>query len=312
MPFIERKAMAVARSNSAFMRVKGVDVALLPGVSGIRASMVLGGFRADVPNGIVLGIGLADRLRVLPGDTVTVVSPAGMENILTQYVMPTMLRCPVTGVFDSKNKLYDAGYGFVTMPTARALFLLPEGVTGFDVRFRSGDRAADAQRELRAQLGAGWTVQTWEDLHRDLYSVMAIERWSAFILLSLIVAVAVFNILASLTMLVIEKQRDIGILRTMGMTERGIRRAFLLQGFWIGLLGTLSGLAVGLAVAFLQQRYGLVRLDSAFIVPSLPVEVRWTDVGIVVAATFLLCMAAASYPARRASRTQIIDAVRWE
>lgn len=312
MPYIERKAMAMARSTSAFIHVKGVDIDLLPRVSGIQSSMVLGGFRTGVPNGIVLGIGLADRLRVLPGDTITVISPAGMENILTQYVMPTMLRCPVIGIYDSKNKLYDAAYGFVSIAMARDLFLQPAGVTGFDVRLGDSDRSEEVQRELRGTLGPGWNVQTWQDLHKDLYAVMAIERWSAFILLSLITAVAVFNILASLTMLVLEKQRDIGILRTMGMTARSIQRTFLLQGFWIGVLGTFSGLAVGLTLAFLQQHFGLVRLDAAFIIPSLPVEIRWTDVGIIVLATFLLCMLAASYPARRASRVDIIDAVRWE
>jgi lipoprotein-releasing system permease protein len=312
MPFLERKAMALGRSSNVFVRVKGVEAATLPLVSGMERCIVLGNFTVDAPNAIVLGISLADRLRVLPGDTLTIVSPAGMENVLTQFVMPTILRCPVVGIYESKNKLYDGSYAFVSLATARSLFLQPDGITGYDVRLEQIDGSLPLQRALQEKVGDGWLVHTWQDLHRDLYSVMTIERWSAFILLSMIIAVAVFNILASLTMLVLEKQRDIGILRAMGMTGREIQRTFLLQGLWIGLIGTFSGLAVGLTVALLQQHFGLFRLDAAFIIRALPVEIRVFDVAIIALATFLLCLAAAVLPARRAGKVEIIDAIRWE
>lgn len=311
-PFISRKAMAMSRDNNVFVWVKGMDADVIDGVSGVRSTIVLGAFDVGKSRGVVLGRHLADEMRVLVGDSITLVSPAGMENVLTQYVMPTALRCPVVGIFDSKNKLYDGSYAFISLGDARLLFRMPEDVTGYELRLSSIDRSARAKAELEEAVGAGWTVLTWEDLHKDLYAMMTIERWSAFILLSIIIAVAVFNILASLTMLVVEKKRDIGILRTMGMPAAAIRRVFLLQGFWIGLTGTVAGMVLGLVVTWLQAEFGLVRLDAAFIIPAIPVDVRWSDIVLIVVATFGLCLAASWYPAERARRVEIIDAIRWE
>ena len=142
--------------------------------------------------------------------------------------------------------------------------------------------------------------------------MMAVERWGAFVLLSIIIAVAVFNILASLTMLVLEKRRDIGILRTMGLPSEKIQRIFLLEGFWIGLIGVFAGLFIGLLTCWAQIQFGFFRLDSAFIIPTIPVDIQISDIVLIVAATFGLCLLAAWYPARRARGVEIIDAIRWE
>jgi len=240
------------------------------------------------------------------------ISPAGMENILTQYVTPTVLRCPVVGIYESKNKMYDGMYAFVSLTTAQNLFRMGNGITGYELRVDDVKKAADVKKEIAAQVGNGWNVLTWYDLHKDLYSVMQIERWSAFILLSIIIAVAVFNILASLTMLVVEKKRDIGILRTLGLANNNVQKVFLLEGFWIGLIGVLSGLAVGLSLTMLQKEYGFITLDAAFIIPALPVEILFSDIITIVLSTFCLCLLAAWYPSVRAKEVTIIDAVRWE
>jgi lipoprotein-releasing system permease protein len=311
-PFIERKAMAIAGGYSNFVYIKGIDEADLRKVSGVADKIVLGRFDVGSKHGIVLGITLADKLRALARDTLMLISPAGMENILTQYVTPTVLRCPIVGVYESRNKVYDGSYAFVSLGTARTLFRMGGDCTGYDVRLASIDRSVSVAAELREAIGAGWKVSTWEDLHKDLYSVMKIERWSAFILLGVIVVVAVFNIFASLTMLVLEKKRDIGILRTMGMPPSRIQRIFLLEGVWIACLGVGLGLAAGLGLTWLQDTFQLFRLDEAFIIPALPVQVRLSDVLIIVVSTFALCLFAAWYPARRAGTIEIIDAVRWE
>lgn len=311
-PFVERKAMALARETNHFLFVKGIDPTLVRTVSGIADDMVLGDLSFRTPNGIVLGIHLADRMRVLVGDTLTLISPAGMENVLTQQVTPTVLRCPVAGIFESKNKLYDGGYGFLALPVAQKLFRMGKGVTGYEVRFTSIERSAEVREAVQGAVGGGWNTLTWYDLHQDLYSVMEIERWSAFILLSLIVAVAVFNILASLTMLVLEKKRDIGVLQALGLSPERIQRIFLRIGLLIGAGGVTAGLVIGLSLAFLQKQFGLIRLDSAFIIPALPIEVRISDILIIVAGTVTLCFLAAWFPARRAFRVTVIDAIRWE
>ena len=311
-PFIQRKAMAMARSNANFVWVKGVDPDSLELVSRVADKLVLGDFHFKQDNAVVLGLALADRMRVGLGDTLLLYSPAGMENMLTQYVAPTVLRCPVAGIYDSKNKVYDGAYAFVALPDARSLFRMPRALTGFELRLDDADDSDDVKVQLQRDIGQGWNILTWYDLHRDLYSVMTIERWSAFILLAIIIAVAVFNILASLTMLVLEKRRDIGILRTMGMPARRIQRIFLLEGVWIGVIGVFAGLLIGLLITWIQAEFGLFELDQAFIIPAIPVELRLSDITLIVVATFGLCLLAAWYPALRARGVRIIDAVRWE
>jgi lipoprotein-releasing system permease protein len=235
-----------------------------------------------------------------------------MENILTQYVTPTVLRCPVAGIYDSQNKVYDGAYAFLALDDAQRLFRMQGQITGFELRLDDGDGSEEMKQELVAAVGPGWNILTWYDLHRDLYSVMTVERWSAFILLAIIIAVAVFNILASLTMLVLEKRRDIGILRTMGMPARRVQRIFLLEGVWIGVIGVFAGLLLGLLITWAQAEFGLFKLDEAFIIPAIPVELRVSDISLIVLSTFGLCLLAAWYPALRARSVQIIDAVRWE
>jgi lipoprotein-releasing system permease protein len=311
-PFIQRKAMAMVRGSAHFVWVKGVHPDSLDRVSRVAEKIVLGDFRFEENNGIVLGIALADKMRVGLGDTLLLYSPAGMENILTQYVTPTVLRCPVAGIYDSQNKVYDGAYAFLALDDAQRLFRMQGQITGFELRLDDGDGSEEMKQELVAAVGPGWNILTWYDLHRDLYSVMTVERWSAFILLAIIIAVAVFNILASLTMLVLEKRRDIGILRTMGMPARRVQRIFLLEGVWIGVIGVFAGLLLGLLITWAQAEFGLFKLDEAFIIPAIPVELRVSDISLIVLSTFGLCLLAAWYPALRARSVQIIDAVRWE
>lgn len=311
-PFIQRKAMAMVHGGSHFLWVKGVHPDSLDLVSRVGEKIVLGDFEMKENNGIVLGITLADKMRVLVGDTLLLYSPAGMENILTQYVTPTVLRCPVTGIYESQNNVYDGAFAFLALDDAQKLFRMRGALSGFELRLDDADDSDDVKNELAEAIGAGWNVLTWYDLHRDLYSVMTIERWSAFILLGIIIAVAVFNILASLTMLVLEKRRDIGILRTMGMSAVRIRNLFLLEGLWIAIIGVVAGLVIGLLLTWIQAEFGVFKLDDAFIIPAIPVELRVADITLIVLATFGLCLLAAWYPALRARTTEIIEAVRWE
>jgi lipoprotein-releasing system permease protein len=311
-PFIQRKAMAMSGGAANFVWIKGVSPDSIAQTSRVADKIMLGDFGFGERNGVVLGISLADKMRVLVGDTVVLYSPAGMESMLTQYVTPTVLRCPVIGIYESQNKLYDGAYAFLSLDAAQRLFRMPGRISGYELRLHDIGDSEKMRNRLRTTIGDGWNVLTWYDLHRDLYSVMTIERWSAFILLGIIIAVAVFNILASLTMLVIEKKRDIGIMRTMGLSSRRIQRIFLLQGVWTGLIGVLAGLGVGVLLTWLQAEFGLVSLDAAFIIPAIPVELKIIDIAVIVIATFALTLLAAWFPARRAGNVEIIDAVRWE
>jgi len=156
-------------------------------------------------------------------------------------------------------------------------------------------------------------VDTWQDLHRDLLAVMELERWAAFIILSLIIIVAVFNVLGSLTMLVKEKGRDVGILKSMGATDAAVRSIFLRQGLLIGLVGTIAGVIKGVVICLLQQQYGLIPLNnSVYIISALPVQMRVSDIVIISATALLLSIVAALYPASRAAKLLPADAVRYE
>jgi lipoprotein-releasing system permease protein len=173
--------------------------------------------------------------------------------------------------------------------------------------------ANGVKRSLQATLGSRFTVSTWYDLHKDLYSVMRIERWAAYIILCLIVGVATFNVLGSLTMGVIEKRRDVGVLKAMGATSSSILRLFMFEGLLVGTIGTVVGLILGLGVCYLQIRYLVFPLDpTVYIIPAIPVEIHWSDFVAVSLASMVLSTLASLYPALRAARLMPIDTIRWE
>ena len=166
---------------------------------------------------------------------------------------------------------------------------------------------------LEKQFGKEFRILTWYDLHKELYTVMQVERWSAYLILCLIIAVASFNLLGSLTMAVIEKRRDIGILKTMGLTNRLVSRIFLLQGLVVGIVGSVLGTGIGLGVVELQKRYHLFPLDpTVYIISAIPVQVRGSDLLFVTFAAIALCLLASRYPAKRAAELVPVEAIRWE
>lgn len=315
-PFVASKALLVTPRVSRVVLVKGVDDSTIGMVSGVKRSTILGEFRFDdsaEEAGIVLGLALADRLGSTVGTVLNVISPVGVDAMVTQFGEPLTRRCRVVGVYDSNNKDYDAHYAYVSLATARLLFDVPSGITGYELRLASIEEAESVQEALRPAAGSALTVSTWYDLHRDLYSVMTVERWTAYIILCLIVGVATFNVLGSLTMGVIEKRRDIGVLKAIGATRSMITRIFMFEGILVGVIGTLAGTLIGLLVCYLQITYHLVPLDpTVYIIPAIPVEIRWTDFLWVGLASMVLSMLASLYPARRAARLLPVEAIRWE
>jgi lipoprotein-releasing system permease protein len=315
-PYIANKALLVAQRMNRVVLVKGVVDSTIDGVSGVKERTVLGEFRfRDIPerSGIVLGLTLADRMGTMVGSELTALSPVGVDAMMVQLSQPLMRQCGVVGIYDSNNKDYDAHYAYVSLETARSLFEMDDDVTGVEIRLRAIGDAENVQRDLQGQLGEKFRVSTWYDLHRDLYSVMKIERWAAYIILCLIVGVATFNVLGSLTMGVIEKRRDIGILKALGATSGSITRLFMFEGILVGTLGTVLGTAIGLLVCYLQITYQLFPLDpTVYIIPAIPVEVRWTDFVAVALASMLLSLLASLYPARRAAGLLPVQAIRWE
>ncbi len=315
-PAVSGRAMIISGNYNRIITVRGLQTDLIPEISGLDESLVLGTINLESQHGregIVLGIGLADRINAMVGDTVTLISPAGMEAAMLRFGQPVLRRYRVSGIYESRNQEYDSYFAFIGIGSAQRLFNIGENITGIEIRLRNFRESNQVKSSLHRRLGGDYIVNTWYDLHSDLYAVMEIERWSAYILLSLIIAVATFNILGSLTMTVIEKKRDIGVLKTLGATDREIVRIYLLEGAMVGFAGSVMGSIIGYLICYLQITYHLFPLDpTVYIIPALPVKIQAMDFITVGGAALILSSLAALYPARRAAEVPAAEAVRWE
>lgn len=310
------KGMLSKKNSNKVIFIKGVDEENIDKVSGVKSLVQLGKF--DLKNdgdfgSIVLGLALADQLRSYIGDTITILSPVGLEYSLTQFVEPITKEFIVSGIYDSENREYDSKYAYISIANAQQLFKLGDAVSGIEIRLEDINNSDDMKTIIHKTLGDKFNVLTWYDLHLDFYSILKIERWVAFIILSLIIAVASFNILGSLTMTVIEKKRDIGILKAMGASDNTITRIFLFEGLVVGLIGMFAGSFIGAGVILAQKYFEFYKLDSSiYKISALPVMINLTDFVFVPLAALLLCFLASLYPARRAAKLNPVESIRWE
>jgi lipoprotein-releasing system permease protein len=315
-PFVSGKAMLTSGSLNKVVFIKGVDEKSVAEVSGLKDKIVLGSLKFDdtkPTQGIVIGLTLADRLASVLGNDITIYTPNSVQSALSGIGVPQGLKFQVTGIYESNNKDYDANYAYLSLPVAQQMFNLENKYNGIEIRLNDFNKSSDVKNKLLKQLSDGYSVSTWYDLHQSLYSVMKIERWSAYILLSLIILVATFNMLGSLTMGVIEKQRDISVLKSLGMTSKNIIRLFMVEGLIIGIIGTVLGVVIGLVVLYLQAHYQIFPLDTTiYIIPAIPIEIRWADFISITLASLGLSFLAAYYPARRAASTLPAEGLRWE
>jgi lipoprotein-releasing system permease protein len=316
-PFTLNKGVISSKRDNVVVFLKGIDEKRIEQVSDVKEKTNIGEFKfEDSENfgGIVLGLNLAGKLGAKIDDTLTVLSPSGMEKALTQIVQPKSLRFVVRGIYDANNREYDKLYAFISLGYSQRLFDLGPSVNGVEIRLKNINDSQGFKEKLTGILGMDFFVNTWYDLHQDLYSIMQVERWTAYIILSLIIAVATFNIAGSLTMTVLEKKRDIGILKAMGTSNKSIIRIFMFEGILIGIYGTLIGCILGLTVCLLQINYKLFPLDPTVYSPldALPIDLRWTDFIYVGIAALVLAFLASLYPALRAAREEPIQAIRWE
>ncbi|HET7038486.1 MAG TPA: FtsX-like permease family protein [Gemmatimonadales bacterium] len=270
--------------------------------------------RDDVDGGIVLGRRLAERLSAFPGSTVTVAAPAGSKfNAAVGAIVPRYWTFEVTGYFETGMFEYDNAYTVLPRSVAQRFAGLDTAVTGIEIRLQDPDQAEQFGLRLEEELGYPYRSLDWQTQNGSLFSALKLEKLVMGVILLLIVIVAAFNIVSTLTMVVTDKTREIGILRAMGFPARGVRRVFVLQGTIVGVVGTLLGTGLGLGLALLVDRTGLIRIDpSVYFVDRLPVDVKALDVAIVVMASALVAMLATVYPARRAAALDPVEAIRHE
>lgn len=316
-----------AKSASATIRTKAVmvhytlpRVAIINGIDPTNSIIDLeqhvqaGDMMLD-NEGIIVGQTLADNLALAVGDTIQLFSPIGIDRILTEPVQPKNLPLIVRGIFVANNREYDALYAFVNMDVARSLLDLPQNsATHIEIRLPDINSSNSVKGSLASILPANqYVIETWYDLHRDLYEVMQLERWIAYFILILIVAVASFSIFSALTMTVYEKQRDIGLLLALGAERIHIRRIYYYQGFITGAIGIVVGCVLGIGIVLAQQEFHFFALDtSVYIIPALPVELRWTDFIFVSLGATVLVMLTSLVPSRKAAQVEPAEALRWE
>lgn len=314
-PFISGKALlAYDRRRDRVVSVKGINPEHYPKLEAIKENITSGSLDLAVRNGrpgMLMTQQLMDELGLAVGDRVVLLSADGMRKSLTQFSLPRTYQFQIRGSFSMVQIVEDASV-FIDLEAAQRLFDFRNSVTGIDIGLTSSDAAEYAKDTIQAQLGDGYTVSTWYDLQQPLYDVMYLEKWMSYLILMIIVLVAVLNIIGTLTMIVIQKNRDIGVLLTMGYTPAAIKRIFVKQGLYIGLIGCSLGGSIGLLLSWLQQKYGLIKLSSAFIIDAYPASIEAFDVSIILLGSLILCIAASWYPAKRASLVEPADAVRYE
>lgn len=314
-PYVEGKALlAVDGAQNEVVEVKGIQRDQFFQLVDIEKSITSGVFDISVRNrtpGIILHEELKNRLRLQLDEDVALLSAAGMKNALTQITVPQTYRFDIRGAY-FLQQVAGGPKVYVDIEAAKRLFRSRNEITGMDLKLYKNEDAQMVKAELSNILGPDFEISTWYDLQKPLYDVMYLEKWGSFVILILIVIVAVLNIIGSLTMIVIQKQRDIGILMSMGYSKSGIKNIFRKQGLYIGLIGCGIGGALGLLLTWLQMKYGLVKLSSAFIIDAYPVQVSALDVSIILVSSLVLCVLASWYPAHRAAQVQPADAVRYE
>ena len=315
-PYIEGKVLAYSKGITQAIDLKGIDVERINNLYLISDNLVDGDdkYFTNGSQRIFIGLQLADKLLVMAKDSILLISPANIEQAITQFSLPLSKRVHVAGVFSSKNSEYDGGYIFCSLKDAQYLFGYKNNFQGYDIRLDDISNSNKVKQILQAKLDLkNYNIETWYDFHQELYSVMQIERWTAYIILSLIIAVATFNILGSLSMTVIEKKRDIGILRSMGATENSILKIFMFEGLLIGIIGTLLGVIIGYIICYAQINYNIYPLDpSQYKIDSLPIEVRLSDFFFISGASMILSFLASLFPAKRAAKVNPISAIKWE
>lgn len=314
-PFLTGKSMLAFREDrNEVVSVRGIDPTSFLKINELDAHVREGRFDFNVRSGkagAVLSESVKNRHRLSIDDEIALLSASGMRRALTQFAAPRISLFDVRGSF-SLQQVTPGDDVYIELAAAQRLFNARNQISGFDLKLTHSDRAESVKRALTEQLGNDYRVSTWYDLQRPLYDVMYLEKWGSYFILMIIVLVAVLNIVGSLTMLVIQKQRDIGILITMGMKRSDIRSIFRKQGFYIGLIGCGLGGGLGLLLVWLQDQFGLLGLSSAFILDAYPVAVVPLDIFLVLAGSMFLCLAASWYPSLRASSIEPADAVRYE
>ena len=315
-PLVYSQVMIKNYGNISGAVLRGIDPATVGTVIEID-SMIRGG-SVDLlkdsgtdPPGIILGSQLSKQIGAVPGDTVTLVSPIGKLTPLGRVANEGQFE--VKALFESGMYEYDSSMVYLSLPDAQDFLTLGDEVTVIELKVKDIDQSDTIGKRIQEKLGYPYWTKDWKMMNRSLFSALKLEKVTMFIILTMIVLVGALNIISSLVMMVMEKNRDIAILRTMGASPKSIMSIFIFQGLFVGLIGTLLGLMSGSFLCHILARYKFIKLPpDVYYISTLPVRMEWFDVISIVFAAVIISFLATIYPSWQASKVNPVEALRYE
>lgn len=313
---VEGRVILVNKDNMKVAQLFGYEPEKFHSVSGLDQNIINGNFDIQNQEGrdkIVLGSGLSFSIRSNPGEYLDVMSLYDIEKSILMMSRQQGKKIFVSGIFLTNNQEYDEAYAVTSLNTATQLLKAPpNAITAIDIRLKDVEKSENLKIELLKNFPK-LEVLTWYDLHKELYNILKLERIAVFVILSLIIIIAVFNVLAALAMTVVEKRPDIAVLKTIGANDSSIHRIYITLGLTIGALSTLIGTLLGLGLSYGQIYFQWFKLNAAdYLIPAIPVSINFVDVILVICLSVFLSFVATIYPSKRASSTNIIEALREE
>jgi len=316
-PFIYYKAAISSELIGDGIVVRGVDPEMERRTANVADDIIRGEYNFEIPafdstekaSGIIMGVTLADRLGVTIGDPIVMYSLRGED--LRRNTRPRVAKFYVTGVFETGMYEFDSELGYISLSAAQDLFKMEDEVTAVHLKLTDIYLAEEVSPAITAALGFEYQIVAWNELHKNLFTWISLEKKLLFIGFILIVLVAAFSIISTLVMLAMEKRTEIGILKTLGSTAGSIRRIFIFNGLVIGSLGILLGWTISLAAAWIQNKYALISLPGdLYFINYLPIKINPLDYLMSGGVTIVICFLAALYPAVKASGQSVIDVLR--
>ncbi|NTV32020.1 MAG: lipoprotein-releasing ABC transporter permease subunit [Deltaproteobacteria bacterium] len=315
-PFIYSQVMVNSQGSVSGSVLRGIDTTTAGKVIAIDRMIKRGSLQSldtlheGLP-AIIMGKELSRMLAVQPGDSVTVVSPMGKLTPVGR--VPQNRKFKVTAIFDSGMYEYDATMVYVSLKEAQDFLGLDNRATGVEVRVTDVYKADQVGSAVSKKLGYPYWAKDWKQMNRSLVSALKLEKIAMFVILIMIVLVGALNIISTLVMVVMEKNKDVAILRAMGATQKSIMTVFMVQGVLVGVVGTVVGLASGLGLCHLLAKYKFIELPSdVYYISTLPVRVEMLDVVLVIAAALVISFLATLYPSWHASRLSPVESLRYE
>ena len=320
-PFIRTQAMLTNGGGVQGALIRGILPEKEPEVSVVADRMIQGQL-TDLKSGdfnIVLGYALANALRANVGDKVTIVAP--QPNSTPAGIVPRLKRFNVVGIFEIGMNEYDSSLAIIHIDDAKKLFKIKDGVSGIRLKLDDMFNAPTISRDIVKQLPGHYGVVDWTQYHTNFFKALKTEQTVMFVILTLIIAVAAFNIVSTLIMVVTDKQADVAILRTLGMTPGSIMWVFIVQGVIIGLVGTIMGIIGGVLLAlnvenivpWIEKKLHTEFMpQNVYVISGVPSDLQWSEVINIGIVAFVLCLLATIYPAWQAARTQPAEALRYE